>query len=347
MYVTLPESDSITNNSTSYRNRGGHVEGTQLLTPEGWKDISQITKADTVVQWSHDTSMKFVTPLTVSSSYVPYTMILRNKQGHVNQEVSPNHQIIYDYKGIAQEISVQQMGTIRNKNTSNYINTGKLAMEGEGLSVRDRLLIAIQADGYFNNPDKRTGERIGVVPVHFSFAKERKSERLVELSREAELRLDNRKVDKRGRQNWALYIPSSDQNLWPRDKKLSSIAKLDSASFLWCSELIDEAAVWDGHIVKDNNDRITWRCIDSENTEYMQAIASLAGYRTHFSKREDMRKETFSDIYSIQISKHLNQTSVQSVEITRTNESKQVYSVQVPSSYLLIRKDGGVSISGS
>lgn len=341
MYVTQSEP------ALSTKNKGGHVAGTQLLTPNGWKDISQITKTDSVVQWSHDNSMKFVTPITVSSSQVPYTVIVRNQQGHINQEVSPNHQIVYDYKGIVKEVSVRQMNTVRNKNTSNYINTGRLDLEGNGLSVRDRLLIAIQADGYFNSPDKRTGERIGVVPVHFSFAKARKSERLVRLATEAGLRLDDRKVDKRGRQNWALYIPSADQQLWPRDKKLSSITDLGSVSLNWCSEFIDEAAVWDGHIIKENKERITWRCVDGDNTEYVQAVASLAGYRTHFSQRADSRKATFSDVYSVQISKHLYKTSVQSVTVTQSDNPKLVYAVDVPSNYLLIRRDGGVSISGS
>lgn len=342
MYVIQSESNP------SPKNKGGHVAGTQLLTPKGWKDISQITTADSVVQWSHDNSMKFVTPLSVSSSLVPYTVIMKNQQGHINQEVSPNHQIIYDCKGNIQEVSVQQMmNHIRNRNTSNYLNTGKLTIEGSDLSVRDRLLIAIQADGYFNSPDKRTGERIGVVPVLFSFAKDRKSDRLVTLAAEAGLRLDDRKVDKVGRQNWALYIPSSDQQLWPRDKQLSSISDLDSVSLRWCCEFIDEASVWDGHIVKENNERITWRCVDRDNAEYMQAVASLAGYRTHFSQRVDSRKETFSDIYSVQISKHLDKTSVQSVALTQSDNSKRVYAVNVPSKYLLVRREGGVSISGS
>lgn len=347
MYGIQPKPFSITNNLLSSRNLGGHVEGTQLLTPKGWKNISQITKEDNVIQWNPDGSMQFVNPLTVSSSEVPYTINMQNQQGHINQEVSPNHQIIYDRKGIAQEISVQQLGTIRNRNTSNCINTGKISIEGNGLSVRERLLIAIQADGYFNNPEKRTGERIGMVPVNFSFAKARKSDRLMELASESGLRLVDRKVDKRGRQNWALYIPSQDQILWPRDKKLSSITDLDSVSFLWCAEFIDEAALWDGHIVKENNDRITWRCVDRDNTEYMQAVASLAGYRTHFSQRADLRRESFSDIYSVQISKHINKTSVQSVTLSRNDTPKQVYAIKVPSNYLLVRKDGGVSISGS
>lgn len=238
------------------------------------------------------------------------------------------------------------MGSIRNKNTSNYVNTGTLDRIGHGLTIRDRLLIAIQADGYFNLPDKRTGERIGVVPVHFTFAKARKSERLVELAAEAGLRLDDRKIDKRGRQNWALYIPSSDQVVWPRDKKLSSIADFDSVSRLWCKEFIEEVALWDGHIVKDNTDRITWRCIVKENAEYVQAVASLVGYRTHFSMKVDNRKETFSDIYSVQINKHLNRTSVQSVAIETCDTSQKMYGIHVPSGYLLTRNNGGVCITG-
>lgn len=337
-------SDSLPEQST--KGKGGYVEGTQLLTPKGWKNISQITITDRILQWKADRSMDFTSPVSVSSFVAPYTVVLKNHQGHFNQEVSPNQRVIYTRKGDNFVIPVLDVSAIRNKTTSDYINTGKIASEGAGLTIRDRLLIAIQADGYFLEPAKRTGERIGEVPVLFSFAKERKSNRLVELAAKAGFRLADRKVDSTGRQNWALYIPVSDPVLWPRDKKLASIADFDSVSALWCEEFIEEVALWDGHIVKENTDRITWRCIDKENAEYVQTIASLAGYRTHFSTKVDNRKETFSDVHSVQIAKHLNTTSHQSVKVSEDHTPKQVYSVQVPSGFLLIRKDGGVSVIG-
>lgn len=326
---------------------GGHAKGTQLLTPKGWKEISQINKDDFVLQWNLDGSMNFTNPIEVSNNDVPYTLIIKNQQSHVSQEVSPNHFLLYDYKGRLQEVQANSSNQIKNKNVSNYINTGKIGTKEREITVRDRILIAIQADGYFNNPVRRTGERIGAVPVMFSFAKSRKSDRLIELAAEAELRLDDRKVDNRGRQNWALYIPTQDTTLWPRDKKLSSISEFDLISWQWCIDFINEASLWDGHIIKENNSRITWRCIDRENAEYIQAVASLAGYRTHFSERADKRKETYSDIYTVQISKHNYKTSVQSVEVQKHDQSKTVYSVKVPSKYLLTRKDGGVIITGS
>lgn len=347
MKTTIEIHENDSNAIIPSSDNGGHVKGTQLLTPKGWKEISKIGMDDFVLQWKADGSMQFIHPLKVSSLDAPYTITVKNNQGHVNQEVSPNHRLVVEHRGVIQEVSAHRIENVQNRNTSNYINTGSLASEGNGLTVRDRILIAIQADGYFNAPEKRTGERIGVVPAMFSFAKDRKSERLMELARESGLRLDDRKVDKRGRQNWALYVPSEDQLLWPRDKKLLSISDLDSVSHQWCAEFIDEASLWDGHIVKENTERITWRCVDRDNTEYMQAVASLAGYRTHFSRREDIRKITFSDIYSVQISKHLNKTSIQSVTATKGDTPKRVYSVEVPSKFLLTRKDGGVCITGS
>lgn len=325
---------------------GGFTANTELLTPSGWKTVSDITVDDTVIQWSLDGSMEFVNPVNVFSNVASDLLKISNQQGHINQEVPSNHRIVYEGKGEIKETRAHSIGNIQYKSTSNYINTGELITRGTGLTVRDRLLIAIQADGYFNSPDKRTGERIGLVPVSFTFAKKRKSDRLVELAVEAGLRLDDRKVDKRGRQNWALYLPSSDQILWPRNKRLSSITDLESVSHLWCKEFIDEVALWDGHIVKGNTDRITWRCIVKANAEYVQAVASLAGYRTHFSMRVDNRKATYSDIYNVQINKQLNVTSVQRIEPEKVISLKQIYGIQVPSGYLLTRNNGGVCVTG-
>lgn len=318
---------------------------TELLTPTGWKFKSEITEQDTVVQWLENGTMEFVNPTYISSTVFPSTIKVSNHQNHINQVITPKQNLLYEQGGVLHMARALDLEKIRNRNTSNCINAGVLAEEGVGLSVRERILVAIQADGSFNSPSKRTGERIGAVPACFTFAKERKSERLISLATEAGLRLDDRKIDKRGRQNWALYIPSSDQNIWPRDKKLPSIANLNTVSLKWCQEFIEEISLWDGHLNRENSNRIVWKCIDGDNANYVQMVASLAGYRTHFAKKQDHRSEKYSDVYNVLITRHRNSTSIQSVKAEVFNVPTRLYKVDVPSGYVLVRREGAVSIA--
>jgi ribonucleoside-diphosphate reductase class 1b beta subunit len=325
---------------------------TELLTPQGWRKVAHITTDDRVMQWHPDGTMTFADPVTVSTHVAKETYYLANAQGHVRQHVSPNHRVIVE-RGPDNTVLEFRAGDLRPQDLdirTRFINTGVLSQNGaDTLTPQERLLIAIQADGSFDTTPRkkdgslmRDGSRSGHVPCKFSFTKERKSERLKMLAGEAGWELSFYGVDKVGRDNWVLHVPIE----FPRDKKLSSIRMPETMTASWCSDVVAEIAQWDGHVVKENPDRITYGSVDPENTEWVQLVATLAGYRTHLSIRADGRKDTFKDIHRVQIHQGLSRTSAQSVKFEK-QEGQRVYGVEVPSSYLLTRLDGAVSVTGN
>lgn len=332
--------------------------GTELLTPSGWKSVKDITTADMVMQWNTDGSMNFVNPEVISSHEAATTYRVSNLQGHVQQHVSPNHRVVVerDVQGRNPGTKLMEFraGELREQDLdvrTRFINTG-VVKSADGLPTeltpRERLLIAIQADGSFDRTVradgtlKRDGSRTGFVPCRFSFAKDRKSERLYKLAEQADWRLVSRGADNRGREHFELYVPVGE----PRDKNLNSIRSFDEMTAQWCADAVAEIALWDGHIVRENPQRITYGSVVESNTTWVQTVASLAGYRTHWGVRPDARKDTFNTIYRVQINRDRHMTGAQKVHVEELS-GETMYGVQVPSSYLLTRNNGSVVVTGN
>ena len=330
---------------------------TELLTPDGWKCASQITESDIIAQWNSDETLEFVRPVKVSTHAAPETYYISNHQGHVQQHVSGGHRVVVerDIQGKNPGVKLMEFEAraLREQDLdvrTRFINTGVIKSEhpDKKLTPRERLLIAIQADGGFdkalraNGTLRRDGSRSGFVPCRFAFSKQRKIDRIKELAEAAGWRLVSRGVDIRGREGFELYMPVDE----PRDKMLSSIRKYGDMSSEWCVDAISEVALWDGHTVAENPSRITYGSVVEENSKWVQTVATLAGYRTHWGVRKDNRKDTFNDIYRVQIGRDRNRTGAQKVHVERC-DGERVYGIQVPSTYLLTRLNGGVSVTGN
>ena len=309
--------------------------GTELLTPTGWKDVKDITEDDTVAQWNPNGTVEFTHPVAVTSSEKPFTVRLWNAQGHVQQHVSPGHRVVLerDVQGMCAgtrllEIEAMDLRPQDLDVRTRFINTGPLREEGQSLCNEDRLRIAYQADGYRNGNQH-----------YFRLVKQRKVTRLTNLLNRLGVPF---RVDERdGVHQFSFTTPV------PLSKKLSTIARLDKVGSVWCREFVEELAEWDGHIVKENPARITWGSTDEGNARYVQAVASLAGYRTHWGVRPDNRKDTYNTIYRVQIHRALASTGAQKVRFERVNSPATVYSIEVPSSYLLTRNNGSVVVTGN
>ena len=333
-----------------------HTDDHELLTPTGWKNVSLITTEDLVAQYD-DTlgTVEFVHPVHTSSHMAERTWEFATEQGHVRQSVSPNHRMFLERReyGVGTEYSAEvtkadDLKQSRLNGYARFVNSGYGIGPRTALSPEERLLIAVQADGsYAGSSSRQNGEKTGGVSVSFSFSKERKIERITMLAAQAGWRFTERQPSRahgrvKEKRNFNLLVPLEYVS---REKQLSDITDLSDVSALWCQEFIDELANWDGHRVPESG-RITWGCVDKRNVDYVQAVASLAGYRTHYGVRVDDRSETFSDYHRLQINTDSRHTGAQRVVKTE-GPARMVYGVEVPSSYLLTRNNGSVTITGN
>lgn len=337
------------------------TEDHELLTPQGWKPVAEITTEDQVAQFDQETdSTTFAHPLRTSTSQVDHTWHFANEQGHVQQTVSPRHRMYMERRDYApgseyypEVIEAEDLEGTKLNPYARFLHGAPAVGVLTEMSVEERLLVAIAADGSFDTTTcnaawepRRSGAVTGTVPCRFTFSKEHKVDRLEQLAQAAgwDLR-DYGMTPPRGnvqaKRNLVLMVPADVD----RSRKLQNIAPLGDLDGAWCREFIDELANWDGHRVADCS-RITWGSVDKSNADYVQAVAALAGYRTHYRCIEDDRSETFSDYHRVQINPDNRHTGAQRVVKTK-GPGQKVYGVQVPSTFLLTRNNGSVSVTGN
>lgn len=329
---------------------------TELLTPSGWKSIEDITEADQVAQYDPDTNnLTFVTPNVVPSHYADEVYEIAGKNGNSRQVVSGGHRVFFEEREELTNscktwkprvLEAREFASINYSSAFRRMRTTGTAPSNPDvtLTVEDRLKIAIQADGSFKggSSPRYTGERNGVIPVSFTFAKGRKKERLTELAEKAHWEL-RRQEDDGTRSFYKLMVPVD--HIGDRDKHFDAWWSLDAVSVEWAQEFIAESGLWDGHTLKGGYG-VTYYTVDKRNADFYVAIASLAGYRTRCVLRQDDRSDTFSDSYVVNVSYSKSTVNGQSLSVQKV-EPREVYCVQVPSSYLLTRNGESPVISGN
>jgi len=208
------------------------------------------------------------------------------------------------------------------------------------LSCGDRFLIALQADGSLS--DRYTGERCGTVPVIFSLKKQRKQDRLEAILAECNWPY-KAKIDGRGRKVYAVSVPLAD--ITPT-KEFNDWVKLGDISCDWAKAFVEEVSYWDGHRVNGYN-RIEYNSTNKNNSDMVCAVAALAGYATKVVRVEDGRSTTFNDVHWVYINKARKYAKGGSLDITAVSNVHTFYGVEVPSTFMLIRYNGRVSVTGN
>lgn len=324
-----------------------------LLTPTGWKSVSEIHIGDLVAQFDKDTKELSFTKVQHTSTHIPEkTYVLKTEQNHLSVHCSPNHRILgyYNSNPIVQTAQEFKKGNKQIPNTGDFVGS-----DCEPLTAQERFLIALHADGSYNKTLNksghltRNGEKTGTIPVKFALSKQRKIDEfealLSELNYKYSKVADTVQIPNRvPRNHYTVQMPV---DLAATDRiKVLPTREFNTVNKQWCQDYIDEIAKLDGHIVKENPDRITYGTVDIDAAKLVQTIATLAGYRTHYTVREDNRKESYQDIHRVQINTKRQSSNTQCL-IREEAPAQQVYGVQVPAGFLLTKHNNAVSVTGN
>ena len=328
---------------------------TELLTPSGWKRIDAITPTDTVCQYDPETGqMSFAAPTIVPSHFADEVYEIAANNGNARQIVSGGHRVYLEEKAkknnscnewVGKFIEARDLLSVNLKSAHRRFRSTGFAADGPGMTAEDRLKVAIQADGSFSGSSPRhTGEKSGIIPVAFSFSKDRKIERLRALADEAgwELRV-RESLPGDHRTHLSLRVPL--EHAGTRDKKFNGWFSLDAVSAAWCRDFIEESAHWDAHS-PEGSTHVVYTTTDEENSGFYVAAASLAGYRSRTTRRVDDRSETFSDSWVTNVTMTKSTVGAPSIQVRRV-EPRQVYCVQVPTTALLTRNGESPVVSGN
>ena len=320
------------------------MEGTEVLTSEGWVKVEHLKRTDYVAQWSPDNSLSWVKPMEISVTVRDSHYVLGGSN-YLKQRVTAGHRVPYITDTgnllITSAADLTSNGHARHPLTGELVGGSK-----EFLTVYEKFLIALQADGTIHRPDAYTGERCGTLPVLFTLSKDRKQKRLENILQQLgwswTCYFSPEKGNIKQRKTYRVSVPVA----YRITKHFSDWIELGSISLPWAKAFIEELSYWDGYRVK-THDRIEYFTADQSNADMVQAVATLAGFRAHLVVRPDDRKETYKDQHLVYVSRDKTYIKGCSITKTKVDEPAVFYGIEVPSTFLLIRDAGKVSVTGN
>ncbi len=311
---------------------------TEVLTPRGWMPVTEVSYATPLAQWDEG-HISFVHPVALSKTQVTETYWFHNQQGHVDQRVSANHRILYRSRHGNLVVKSAKDATPSN---GFFLNAGtKMGGTRQSLTSYEKFLIALQADGTLPS-DRYTGKLSGIRPVTFMLSKTRKQERLEKLLQDLDFDYAM-SSDSLGRRTYRVKVPLTCR----LTKNLEDWIDLEDVTLAWCQEFIAEVVQWDGHVKPYSVDSLVYCSTNKRNIDAVQSIAVLCGYRTHIGHQTDDRKESYQDSYRLSILRQSDRTKGLAVKKELVPGDTVVYGIQVPSSFLLVRRNGAVSVTGN
>ena len=312
-------------------------EDTEVLTPEGWVFVPEVTPDTQLAQWHEDSGeLSFTKPTALSANRQPTAYRFKSKSNLFDQLVSPNHRMVYLTKN--GNVKVVRAEEATPNPYSKFISTGVISggVDNCKLTAQERLRIAVQADANLNQRSQANDT------FTFSLKKERKIRRLKEILDECGVMFSETGPDKRGFTCIRFLQPHGTIS------KDFDWLNLEGVSASWCRAFIEEVVEWDGHRrAKEEGGDIVYCSTNKSCVDKVQAVATLAGYRTILHVTKDNRKATYKDYYRVTVHREHKYVSGGCVEKEEVLYDGVFYGIQVPSSFILIRRNGAVSVTGN
>lgn len=314
----------------------------ELLTPSGWKNIDDISTSDLVAQYNADTQeVSFAHPTNISQHEARRTWTFYDDVTGTTITTSPNHRMLFNKTHNADIISPETLyaddieQSYFGANT-HIIHTGAKQGSRDNLSAEEQLAIAIWARG--NNVENANSDQT-TTTIRLSELTRHQITKIANLAKEAGWQIKGygtrKHLNQLSTHEIVLETPVEFAN--PDNVTNTVIANLSTASSHWCSSAIEEFFSFKPDYTL-NTDKYTYSFIDAHSADILQAIATLAGYKTHCS--------TYSGYHKITIDKTTNQSPTTRMVKTE-NTPQTVYGIEVPSSYLVTRNNGSVTVTGN
>lgn len=315
----------------------------EVLTPEGWKLISEVTWEDSVLQVDIDTQISnFIKPNTiVKKRHKGKIYSFKDDTGYTSQQVTPNHRmpfLSYNTKKTGYKLAEDMSYNSSTQMPISSLKTGCL----KSLTWVDRFKICCQADGCV---DKRcNGSVSGEIPVKFVFSKERKIEKFIEIMNHLdwnwkELKPTKQHGNVKAQRRFAVKVPLALSN----NLKDFEWFSLENVSHTWAEDFIKDVGFWDGTVAGVNCSRLI--TTNRGVADKVQTLASICGYSTYRTHRVDDRSDNYSDCEIVSWKKLRSRAG--SIKKDSFDYDGLVYCLTVDTGYFLVRHNGAISVTGN
>lgn len=305
----------------------------EILAEDGWVRFDRLEKGRKVAQVDPvDRGITF----TVPTEYIqkPHKGRMVHVKSHrlCDLTMTPEHELLVQWPSGWRKQPVDKV---------RFNSTKKMAAAGFGkgsgsarLTPRERLLIAYQADGNLH----RDRSASGMSTLAFSFTRERKIVRFLQLMEDGGFDWSE-VADRDGRRRFLV------KNVPTVTKRLSDHFKLEDMSVARARAFVAEAVEWDGS--KISKKLHYYSCTVKPNTDFVQAVCVLAGYKTNEVMQEDNREPQFNDVYRLFISLETSTFGTGQLEKYDEMYDGDVYCVRVPKGCIVVRRNGKPVIIGN
>lgn len=331
-----------------------HIDGTEVLTTEGWMDIKNVTNRNLVASFDENLKIIFDCPLNIISKHVDNGLHHLSGKDH-SAFITPGHRIALFENG-NKEMTFKESKDVSYNNSSLRfpVSSGVPLDEmsyNKFLKPIERLRIAIQADGHkrfyvnVDNEKKLRGASKGKVEYDLTFTKERKKERLEsilnELGDEVEYKVNTTPL---GVTTYTIYMDDK------YDYK-SFDWVLDEIHFNetdWYRGFISELPYWDGtYLENKKNCKIKYSTTDKNNADIAQLVGTLAGYKSNLIVSIDNRSDSYSDVYIVSFNKNRETLPITSLTKKDVEYNGIVRCLTMPKGTLITRYKNKVFWSGN
>ena len=328
-----------------------HVDGTEILTPTGWVDLSAVKVGDKVAEYRPDGTFEFVPAQHVTTQHYSGDMV-RFYKASTATVVTPNHRMVYfDEKGRYLESTAESLNV---RHTKLFLPEAGRRSGGtvNTLSDIDRLRIAIQADGNRRFYVAADGSRRARNPEGAEYVirirKPRKIERLDEILSKLPLALVSRRPIP-SRPGMICYTVRTDGEF---DYKTFDWVHLGNKTADWCRQFCDEVSRWDGNDIPSGKDcRSRYNSTEKGCADKVQAVGVLAGYRTNRTESEDQRVgrtgRQHKTSYHVSFTANRERVTLPPLKRELVPYSGTVRCVTVPSGAIVTRLNGKTFIAGN
>ena len=301
---------------------------TEILTPRGWVRFEDLADAEPVAQYAHGV-ITFVTP--TATIRAPFTgELVRNLvPEHIDLLTTPGHRCLLIHRKTGEERVYQ---AVDYKEDHLQLHAGAYP-GGPGLPLSDdeiRFLVATQADGSFTQAGG----------LDFSFYKARKIERFGQLTG-----MRPRLMAQPGRHRVHLG------KTHPLTKLAREYLGTGKRFGQWVLQMtraqldvfLAELSCWDGLYTRRDSS-VAYTTTVRENADWVQALYALSG--TRVTVRPYWAPNSKHTAWRVGGVLNRNYSLTTNCQQERQFYSGLVYCVSVPSSYIVVRRNGRVMITG-
>lgn len=313
----------------------------EVLTPKGWVSVADIRPQDLVLQFDKETRRTNFAPVsTISTDFTPKIYQFKSKLGYVDLKCTPNHRLIR--KVLTSNKLITRSADLTLGSSSYWLHPTEVLPSNskvEPLSKWEEFYICLSKFGT-------------VVESALSKHLVLSSSKLEIIAKMKDL-LESLDITYKEYSypegNGTVLRISKFNQFGIEEDKLKSLPKrpLNEVDSKWCLQYLETLFDWVGAKCSDNSYR--YCSINKESIDYVQALCSLAGYKTRIREFEDRSPFSAEGLVNYSLTILQEGSTSYGAAVTRTElEGEQIYGIQVPSGYLVTRsKSGSVVVTGN